>query len=317
VTGTVTLGGGGAATTVAQVKDAGGTVVCWMGQYVVSSVTYYGIWASNVWIGGSGPAAAKIWLDTYGNAHFSGAVESGSTITAPSISGGSLSITTSNGVVSITPGGVGVNVASGSYYSSISPGSVLVTSGTQTSSLNVASLVITGATVVDSSMKWVGYGVNCPSYNVTCYSATIGAGGCTVGGYAVLTSYSPSTAVTFSSVAASGGYSGGAFTGNGTNHASYGVTCYSVSAGAGGIYTSGTYTGGQFQGAGVSCTSYGVSCYSLTVGAGGLSVNGYSGSTHQLAFYDSGGGYCKISVDGGTPAATRMDIHYGLYYQQI
>ena len=69
------------ATTVAVTKDSGGNVVCWMGSYAVSGTTYYGVWAQNFWAGGTGPATAKIWLDGSGNAHFSGYVESGSTIT--------------------------------------------------------------------------------------------------------------------------------------------------------------------------------------------------------------------------------------------
>jgi hypothetical protein len=58
----------------------------------------------------------------------------------------------------------------------------------------------------------------------------------------------------------------------------------------------------------VSCPSYGVSCYSLTVGAGGLSVGGYSGSTNTITFTDSGGGYCKLNG-----SALRMEFNYGVF----
>jgi hypothetical protein len=193
---------------------------------------------------------------------------------------------------------------------------VAITHGTAYSSLSYLNLSVNSTVVIDNSQRWSGNGVYCPSYSVSCYSATIGSGGCTVNGYAVLTAYSPSASVTFSSVSASGGYSGGAFTGGGVSCSSYGVTCYSVSAGAGGIYTSGTYTGGQFQGAGVSCTSYGVSCYSLTVGAGGMSVNGYSGASHNLGFkyYDGANWqYCHLTLDGSDVGAMQAAYHGGVF----
>jgi hypothetical protein len=384
----VTLGGGGAATTVAQVKDAGGNVVCWMGQYVVSSVTYYGIWASNVWIGGSGPAAAKIWLDAYGNAHFSGSVESGSTITAPTISGGSLSITASTAVVSISSTTSGVDIAlSGSgltgfnlHYTSgdhitmgAGGGSAWVTvvssygyigdysagfldlsdsSGNSGAHLSgqtngTAGLTLSGtryATIggyvqaggVYVTGTYSGYGIYCPSYGIASYALTAGAGGISAAGNVNLSGYTLTCA--YVSVGSSGIYSTGSiactsltasgglcvtgtYAGYGVYCPSYGVSCYSLTVGSGGLSVSGsvslsgTFSGthsgtwsGSISPAGVSCPSYGVSCYSLTVGAGGLSVGGYSGSTNTITFTDSGGGYCKLNG-----SALRMEFNYGVF----
>jgi hypothetical protein len=287
VTGTVTLGGGGTATTVAQVKDAGGTVVCWMGKYTVSSVDYYGIWAQNVWIGtgGIGPLGARIWLDLYGSGHFSGSIESDSTITSATSVSTVYINGSQDGVYCVATGGYAANYSANSanlsggagYGTTITAWSFSASLGVTHSTLTYNTLMVGGYSVINLSGQFVGNGVSCSSYGVTCYSATIGAGGCTVGGYAVLTSYSPSTAVTFSSVSASGGFSGGAFTGAGVSCGSYNVGGYSLSAGVGGISCNGysvVNSSGQFVGNGVSCSSYGVTCYSVTVGAGGLSVSG-------------------------------------------
>jgi hypothetical protein len=271
VTGTVTLGGGGAATTVAQVKDAGGNVVCWMGQYVVSSVTYYGIWASNVWIGGSGPAAAKIWLDAYGNAHFSGSVESGSTITAPTISGGSLSITASTAVVSISSTTSGVDIAlSGSgltgfnlHYTSGDH----ITMGAGGGSAWVT-VVSSYGYIGDYSAGFLDLSDSSGNSGAHLSGQTNGTAGLTLSGtrYATIGGY----------VQAGGVYVTGTYSGYGIYCPSYGIASYALTAGAGGISNSGVYSGGQFQGAGVSCGSYNVGGYSLSAGVGGISCNGYS-----------------------------------------
>jgi len=197
VTGAITAGssGAGATVTVFQVKDTGGTVVMWAGNQGAN----YGIWAKNAWFGGSSPADAKIYMDSGGNAYFTGTVNSGSTVTGASLVGGSLSITTSTSTVTISGYTQGVEVTQaggylsrvagsvlwtqcGSVYSALAYNSLLVGYGGTYSGLSTNQLIVGSVTCINTSQQWTGYGVYCPSYGVTCYSLTVGSGGMSVSG---------------------------------------------------------------------------------------------------------------------------------------
>jgi hypothetical protein len=180
VTGTITAGGSGATVTAFQVTNASGTVVCWAG----SVGGNYGFWASSFWVGGTGPSSAKIWLDSSGNAWFTGGVNSGSTITGASIVSGSLSISTSSGTVAINSGTYGINVSSGGNQANVGYSQINVinsggTQGTLTSTsvsvgggpvavseLATTFLNVAGVSCINASGQFVGTGVYCPSYGV-------------------------------------------------------------------------------------------------------------------------------------------------------
>ncbi len=250
VQGAITAGTG-ALTTMFQVLS-GSTQVCWIGQ----NGSNYGIWAANAWFGGTGPSNPKIWLDSLGNAHFLGSIESASTIAAPVITGGSIN---------------GATLA----------------------------LAVGGATVAINSF---GAGSQNTGVKVTNDS----------GYYALMTSanffindqFGHSSTITGGSVGS-----------------------YSASIGAGGIYTSGTYTGGSFQGIGVFCPAYGVSCSTLTGGAGGIStsgslsvtgaitVGGYvglSGAKNVGFRLNSTGEYIHLYVNGSDVGAAALDFGNGI-----
>ena len=258
VQGVISAGGGGVATTYLAVLNASSQIVAWAGLVGGN----YGIWAANFWAGGTGPASAKIWLDAYGNAWFVGTISSGSTITGASFA------TTSGAygwTVHIDPSGsLPVYVYNGSgYYTTLYPGAITVAQSGVTCTINPASASWAGVyntctcgdtglslgtngtvnqnyvTLVSTTGVWTGNGVSCSSYGVTCYSATVGAGGVSVNGTSVINS-------------------SGQFIGAGVSCGSYGVTCYSATVGAGGV----------------ACSSGTVSAYTIAAGAGGLSVNG-------------------------------------------
>jgi len=210
ISGAITMGASGALTTVCWVYS-GSTAVCWMGV----NGSYSGIWAANAWFGGTGPSNPKIWLDSGGSAHFSGTIESGATITAPAISGGSLTITTSTATVSISSSttGIRINASTGAGASLVIDYGGAFTTTITPSTLNVAGTRLgpglglyfySSQQIITDGGQFVGAGVSCASYGVTCYSATVGAGGISCNGVSVINS-------------------SGQFIGVGVNCPSYGV----------------------------------------------------------------------------------------------
>lgn len=122
------------------------------------------------------------------------------TITGGTISGSALSIATSYGTVSISSSVQGVWVASGGFVGNLTPAGLSIANGPYFSNLLYNSLTVGGSTgapsilstsgltvanvsCVDSSGRFTGAGVYCPSYNVNCYTLTVGAGGISAGGY--------------------------------------------------------------------------------------------------------------------------------------
>jgi hypothetical protein len=141
----------------------------------------------------------------YVNVTAGGVTIVGGSLTSPSISGGSLTITTlSSVIVSVTPGQSGLWVyVSGGSSTSIGPALITLWNGSTSSifgggpgsgilslngvtcidsswrwtgreiycpsySVTCSSLIVSGVTAINTFGQWAGYGVNCPSYNVTC-----------------------------------------------------------------------------------------------------------------------------------------------------
>ncbi len=251
VTGVITASTTGTQVTLFQVLDSGSALVMWAGVHTDAGSSRQGIWAKNAWFGGSDPTSAKIYMDAYGNAYFTGTIQSGSSISGASLSGGSLSIATSIGTVSISSSTLGVSCVSGVQASYLRYDMVSVTNGSATSFISPTGLQISGYNVISSSGVFVS------------------AGGISTGG----SIYTSSTVFSYYGYAV--GYPGGAtvavnsscqFVGNGVNCASYGVTCYSVTAGAGGVSTTGTVNAGGFTYNGVSILG-GLCTNTWTVGA--------------------------------------------------
>ena len=263
VTGTITASTSGTQVTLYQVLDSGSNLVMWAGLHTDGGTSRSGIWAKNAWFGGSDPTSAKIYMDSLGNAYFTGTINSGTSINSPAINGGSLSITTSSGTVSIGTGTTGVNVTYGSTTITLSGTGLYVNQAGSVSSLDGLGVSLSGVRLYNSGGQWSG-GVNTTS-SVQCGNLYVQPG------YSV--SVNGSTVIN----------SSGQFIGNGVSCSSYSVSCYSLSVGAGGISSSGAVsvngysainTSGQFVGAGVNCASYGVTCYSVSAGGGGVSTTG-------------------------------------------
>lgn len=183
--GSINLGGGGALVPVMSVKNASGTVIAQFGQFG----TLYGLWTQNFWVGtgGPGPLGAKLWIDSSGNIQMLGLINSGSTITGAAFVGGSLSIVTANGTVSVSSSQAGVVCQNGAINANLYPGFLSVGNGTNQSvilptlitSLGFAYGVVgvsgpLGGTVLDSSERFVGRGLICPNYTVNANRFSIG-----------------------------------------------------------------------------------------------------------------------------------------------
>jgi hypothetical protein len=96
----------------------------------------------------------------------------------------------------------------------------------------------------------------------------------------------------------SGSFSATSYGGGSTSSGS--ISVYSLSVGSGGISLSGAF-----------------SVFSLSIGSGGVMYNGSIGATQNLTIRDSGGGFCTIAVNGGTPIANRLNFSVGGYVGQI
>jgi hypothetical protein len=211
-----------------------------------------------------------------------------------SISGGSLTIATANGTVSVSGSSIGVQVSGtsgtanlkdaglfqsgGGYNVSLASGTLSVDDGTHVSALSPTSLKVSGNTVINSSAQFTGS--------------------------VVASNLSASGTISLSNYINSGVGIGGAFAlGYGVYSPSYPGNFYGLTVGSGGLSVSGSVSlSGTFAGTHSGSWSGGFSCSSIQVGS-------YSGLTgdYAIGFYVASlGEYCHLVVNGSDFGAVRL-----------
>jgi hypothetical protein len=213
----------------------------------------------------------------YAGSILAGTITATISLNSPTINGGSLSISTSTGTVQINSSTLGVTVtatnssASGfrtsfaNYLSVIAPYFYSTTDGTYTCTVNPS---------------YVGF--QGPNINTT-YGNTAAIIG--YGSYASTLSYSALSVYNINCITY------GTFVGTGVSCSSYGVNCYSLTAGYGGITVNGTLainSSGAFVGNGVDCPYNGVAGSGFNVYQSGwyygntFTLYDYYGNPHQV-----------------------------------